>query len=192
MGAQLKPDMKKILHRSRHLLKAKGRHGTHSPFVYAFVEQVLRAKTRFPIQHESASPFSRKEINLLGRVFKYLNAKVIYADADLFPICEAIKLSMASSDLEIKPIGTKAKDFQEENAVICCDCSSKNVALIQTLSPQKQITAVLTHCHKDKITKERWETFKGCPHMKMRIDAWYFGLVSNHPDFKRKQFFRLR
>jgi hypothetical protein len=184
--------MKRILHRSRHILKAKGRHGTHSPFVYAFVEQVLRAKTKFRVPHELNLSFSTKEINLLARVFQYLNATVVYADADLFPVCEAIKLSATASDIEIKPMGITAKNFQEKDAVICCVCSSENVSFIQTLATQKVITAILPQCHKDRATEEKWEKVYECEYFKMGIDAWYLGLVSNHPDFKRKQFFKLR
>jgi hypothetical protein len=199
--------MKRILKRGLYIMKAKGRHGTHSPFVYAFVEQVLRAKRTFPLKNnpDNSFTFSQKEINLLTRTFLYLNPAVIYADGALLPFLLALKANVATLHFETEVITQDEKEYQSDGLFFCLP-TKENVQFLQARFAEKQYGAVIPRRQKganfqkkrhpaqqeDKVSLENWEALVHLETVKMAMDVWYLGLLSNHSDFKMKQFFRLR
>lgn len=62
--------------------QAKGRHGTHSPFAYAFVEQVLRSKER-PELH-TYSVFSKSEARLFKLAIQYSSVRKMLIPENLY------------------------------------------------------------------------------------------------------------
>ena len=181
--------MKKILKRGLYIMKAKGRHGTHSPFVYAFVEQVLRSKTKFIVQEKNT--FSQKEISLLGRAFQYLNPSVVYVEDDLKLLIEDLKSNNAPLHFEVKPMNLNEHNHWD-NGLYFCLPTKENIAFLKSKASSQTITAIILHQHKSKTNFENWEELGRDENLKMVMDVWSFGFVSNNADFKLKQFFRLR
>lgn len=182
--------MKKILKRGLYIMKAKGRHGTHSPFVYAFVEQVLRAKTKFSIKDKPAS-FSSKEVSLLGRTLLYIHPQIVYVEDSLKSLLLQLKACFPSFNFEIRPMDS-ANEKQIEDGLFLCFPTKENVAFLKSAATFQNIAAILLHQHKDRENFENWELLEQEDRFTMVMDVWNFGFVSNHPDFKMKQFFRLR
>ncbi|KAA5536501.1 hypothetical protein F0919_02200 [Taibaiella lutea] len=186
MGTHL--SMKHILQRGKHLWKAKGRHGTHSPFVYAFVEQVLRSKKRFQVKN---SPLSQKQINQINRSIQYLGADVIYADAFLFETINALSNHASSAKFKVLPLDISKEDYKDGACFVCFSGKASNDFLINIVK-QSTCAAIIPLNQKNKNQKQYWEHLKNEPIFKMALDTWYIGFISNHPDFKIKQYFRLR
>jgi len=181
--------MKKILKRGFYIMKAKGRHGTHSPFVYAFVEKVLRDKTKFVLQNNVA-PFSKKETAILGRALQYLKPVVVYADDAMAPFLKQLQLSNTTLHFEIQPMLDESNYIKD--GLFFCLPTEKNVAFLKKQFSKQSQAAIVLHQHKTKEAFEIWESLGEDLQMKMVMDVWHFGFVSNHSDFKMKQFFRLR
>jgi hypothetical protein len=182
--------MKKILKRGLYIMKAKGRHGTHSPFVYTFVEQVLRAKTKFNLKENPLS-LSLKEISLLGRALLYINPCIVYVEDTLKSFLLQLKASDKSFNFEIRLMDMTPKK-QTEDALFFCFPTKENVAFLKSAAAFQSMAAILLHQHTDREKFENWELLEQEDRFTMVMDVWNFGFVSNHPDFKIKQFFRLR
>ena len=79
--------MKRLLNYSRHWFRSKGRHGTHSPFVYAFVEQVLRNKNKIKTERIQQLParqtgLSLREMKLFYKTLYFLKPVYVLVPDD--------------------------------------------------------------------------------------------------------------
>lgn len=185
--------MKRIFKRVGYLLKAKGRHGTHSPFVYAFVEQVMRRKTKFKLSKPSLVPgnFSKKEINLLGRALQYIDPEIVYVDHILLPFIKALVRDNDALTFEVESIYKNEKGFKSGGLFFCLP-TEECINEIKPFFAEHFHTAIIPYSHFSKPANKGWADISSSEYMKMVIDTWYFGFVSNHPDFKIKQYFALR
>lgn len=172
-------------------MRAKGRHGTHSPFVYAFVEQVMRAKAR-PAVSLQAHHLSPVAFRLLYKTLQHLAPETIYASAELLPVI----------DLVVKEGGrrTKVMLLPEQGAVpvtassvlVCVACAARNFPVIKEILLRDKIQIVVTGPHAGKDSVAVWSQLSAIPEVKVSLDYWHLGLLVADPAFKAKQHFRLR
>ncbi|MFA6056901.1 MAG: hypothetical protein WC756_01790 [Taibaiella sp.] len=185
--------MKNILRYGRHLLHAKGRHGTHSPFVYAFVENVLRNKKRF---HKNIADrkFSNKEINLLIRTIHFLKPESILVDKELLNLLNGIALMPGFEAIVITELNEHNVDQQagERTLLISSGTSISAVALLSAAIQKSTVSILFINPHTTISSEENWQSLSVLPEVKMRLDLWYLGLLLNDPAFKASQYFRLR
>jgi hypothetical protein len=186
-------NMKNMLGYGRHLLHAKGRHGTHSPFVYAFVENVLRSKKRFRL-NAADRKLRSKEINLLIRIIYFIKPDRILADKGLMNLLSNIISlpgleNIAVMELEEHHIAQLA---DEKTLLVSGNSSTACVALLSAVMQQSIVSVLLLNPHIDKSSEENWQLLLALPEIRMRLDLWYFGLLLNDPAFKASQYFRLR
>jgi len=179
--------MKRIFKRAGHLWRAKGRHGTHSPFVYAFVEQVMRSRKRFAI-NTSSDLLTQKQIDLTGRAIRYLRATTVYADSALFDIVNAIG---KDASCKVLPLDTTRQDYGAGTCFVCLP-TVEAVRFLQQLASLQICAAIIPLDHKDLTGLRYWELLREAPAFAMVLDAWHIGFISNHPDFKVKQYFAVR
>jgi hypothetical protein len=182
--------MKKLLQRGLYLMKAKGRHGTHSPFVYAFVEEVLRDKTKFALPNQYTG-FSNKEISLLGRALLHLQPTIVYVDDNLKSLLINLKISNPSLHFEIDTLQVNDKIYKNEGLFLCFPTTENGTFLSNQFKSQSH-AAIILHQQKDMAAVSNREALYQDKNIKMVMELWSFSYLSNHSDFKMKQFFRLR
>jgi hypothetical protein len=195
MGAKINAvgNMKNMLRYGRHLLHAKGRHGTHSPFVYAIVENVLRSKKRFRL-NTADRKFRSKEINLLIRTIYFIMPDRILADAALMNLLKAIISLPGLENIMVTEINEHhvAQPSNEKILLLSDSTRADSVALLSTAIRKSIVSVLLLNPHTNKSSEESWQLLSALPEIKMRLDLWHFGLLLNDPAFKASQYFRLR
>jgi hypothetical protein len=186
--------MKNMLRYGRHLLHAKGRHGTHSPFVYAFVEHVLRSKKRFRLSITDRKLRS-KEINLLIRTIYFIRPDRILVDIALMDLLNSIISLPGLEDITVVELNEHhiVQLTDEKTSLLLSDSTSTaSTALLSTAIQQSIVYVLLLNPHIDKSSEENWQLLLALPEIRMRLDLWHFGLLLNDPAFKASQYFRLR
>ncbi len=175
------------------LLKAKGRHGIHSPFVYAFVEEVLRKKNN--INHEWAEQgYSEKELKILRKIINYIQTELIFIpQKELLFLKELIPKSFK----DIKLVLEAGCLDQEKctNSLIIIDFKFFNQDLNHLLQKTKSSDNVfifIFNIHKNKYLHDKWIKIVKSSMFNMTIDIWHAGLAIRHRDFKRKQHFFMK
>jgi hypothetical protein len=181
--------LKRILQYSRHFIRAKGRHGTHSPFVYAFVEQVMRARAGTGLPQQDYMP--RPVFRLLYKTIKHLAPGVVYTTAELYPALRLIETLLPDAiDVVLMPLAGLPQPAAA-GALICTE--GKETDCLQRLVLQADTIKVLwVRPHLSKERFELWNRLATLPEVNVSLDYWHLGLLVKDPAFKAKQHFRLR
>lgn len=181
--------MKRTLKRVKHLWKAKGRHGTHSPFVYAFVEQVMRSGKQF-LRDTPSGLLNRQQVNVTGRTIQYLQATTVYADTSLLDAVSAISKEITPA-IKVLPLDDSTKEY-EPGACFVCLPTVATIQLMNNIAARQTCSVIIPLQQTAADEMAYWEKLRLEPAFKMVMNAWYIGFLSNHPDFKIKQYFLLR
>lgn len=188
--------LKRILNYSRHWMKARGRHGTHSPFVYAFVEQVLRNKNKIStrqVRQARGWParWSLRERKLLYKTLYFLKPAQVLLPADgALDWMGAVLTGIVPAAALVTDDGTGSITGKQPQLLVV-PAAQLSPARLQA-AMRDGIGVLVLHPHQRTCPKGSWEVLYTDTQVKMSLDYWHFGLLLNDEAFKHKQHFRLR
>lgn len=169
-------------------LKAKGRHGTHSPFVYSFVENVLRATE----QYDYCPDFlQQNEWNLLNRTLKCINPEECKVMG--IPI-DSIKESLSQQKWNFST-WEKADETKNHNQLFIL------TNMEHVLGKEKLLNQIAMNCQQlsvyilrpyDAISRSAFSEYYSSLSLKFTLDFWEGALLVSNKAFKEKQYFRLK
>lgn len=186
--------MKKILQYSKHFLAAKGRHGTHSPFVYRFVEEVLRNTKKFNYQGNTGI-LCRKEMNLLARTVRYISPSAIVADAALAGTLKDVISALGGDNISLSILDRNSlsgMEAEQDVLLISTNRDSETRDLLRSSLQGRSVYVLLLRPHADAVAEDNWYALSSVKEVQMRLDLWHCCLLVHDPAFKASQYFRLR
>lgn len=146
-----------------HLLQADSRHGTHSPFVYKLVDEVVYAP------RQPGEPRDKVQ-RLTARLIDRFQPGTVHA-------------------LGQERLPASRLDF----VVIDCSNPEKLAAHLDTIWPRLHAGSVLvlSHLYRNIVAKALWRSVKAKPQVTVTIDLFRMGLVFLHAG-QAKEDFKIR
>lgn len=153
--------------------QAKGRHGTHSPFVYSFIENVLLDKSDIDQASLVAYPsIALRYENLMNRTRVYFHLKnVVYFSGNKTGK-DALNSMIMLSENDPKQWITLFEEFDELGG-------SDNVVFVAGI-------------HDSKVHSQEWQKLCNSTIVRMSIDLHKVGLLFFKKEFKEQQHFVLK
>lgn len=163
----------------QYLLKAKGRHGTHSPFVYDFVEKALHPQRRY------AYPVVVPDVALahtLYRVLSFLPYTQLYIDpaiASMSWVGAALPEAVYAIPEQVPEDALLIVEAKQAATIIADGRKMPQSLKILVWHPQDKDAQLLNQLLENQL-------------FNCTMFTWNFSVLIAHPDFKRKQRYVLR
>jgi hypothetical protein len=154
----------------QYLWRAKKLHGVHSPFAYAFSEEILYT------DHSAVQPLPIGVPAKYARLLSYIKDKRGY---------QQLNSLTAGSDTSISPCSM---------VVITENNPGKWLQLFNNHLKELKADCVIAipGIHKSKRHDKKWKLLYTHPKILMSIDLYGIGLIFFRPEFKEKQHFVLK
>lgn len=152
----------------KHYCKAKNLHGTHSPFVYDFVEQILNTPSKeLPvlsmIPNTARNSLSTQELAITERIIAHYGIKTVLFDQQYI-------------------------ENTQEEASLCLFSSVDKVIL----PIKEEDVVIVTHIHASKKQQGQWKLLVQKNPVRLSIEIFDIGFLFFRKDFIVPQHFLLR
>lgn len=166
---------------------AKGRHRVHSPFVYAFVEQVLRLKTSFHGTPDCLEPRAWQQLNA---GILYLTPSIVFLN-DAFP--EETRQSLKEHHPKIRFLFTEHKSLSPniDKTDFPLYLYLHPAAFQPPSLPQDSTHAIWLFDTYAPLKRAEWTQKAKQHNYPLVLHLWEGCLLIKHPDFRQFQVFRL-
>jgi hypothetical protein len=170
--------MKNIfLNRLRYAITARGRYGTHSPFIYGFVEQVLRNKVKIS---------DDKVFNILYRILNYIRPGKVIMTAALY---DRIRQQPAFDAFNIQIFHP---DKLSTDALCVFDIAELSAITVTGIAGVAENKILVYNIRKNKDMAAKWSQLSAIGRFTYSIDCFSFGLLLNDKTFRQRQHFILK
>lgn len=163
--------------RLRYAITARGRHGTHSPFIYGFVEQVLRNKVKIS---------DDRVFNILFRILNYIRPEKVFTTA---PLYDSIRQQTAFGTFNIQRFDT---DKLSADALYIFDIAELSAMALIDIAEADACKILVYNIHKSRDMMAKWSQLIALDKFTYSIDCFSFGLLLNDNAFKLRQHFVLK